>query len=109
MLPPKRSVDHDIETDPLAKIPSRRLFRLSPDELRPIRQYINENLEIGRIRLTKSSYGAPLFFEKQEGKPLRAVVDYRLLNKITRKNRTSTLRSDEMFDILGESKYFTRN
>ncbi len=31
-LPPKRSVDHEIETDSNAKIPNRRLFKLSPDE-----------------------------------------------------------------------------
>lgn len=107
-LPPKRSVDHEILTDPDSKIPHRRLFRLSPDELRATREYISENLANGRIRSSKSPYGAPLFFAKQEGKPLRAVVDYRLLNKITKKNNTPTPRSDEMFDILGCSRFFTK-
>lgn len=107
-LPPKKSMDHAIETEPDAKIPNRRLFKLSPDELRATREYIRENLENGRIRLSRSPYGAPLFFAKQTGKPLRGVVDYRMLNKITKKNRTPTPRSDEMFDILGGSKYFTK-
>lgn len=69
-LLPNRSVDHEIETDPNVKIPNRRLFRLSSDELRATRQYMNENLENGRIARSKSPYGAPLFFAKQVGNPL---------------------------------------
>ena len=107
-LPPVRSVDHEIVTDPNSKIPYRRLFHLSPEELRATREYIEENLKNGRIRRSKSPYGAPLFFAKKEGKPLRAVVDYRLLNKITKRNREPTPRSDEMFGMLGESKWFTK-
>ena len=107
-LPPTRSLDHEIITDPNAKIPNRRLFRLSSDELRATREYIKQNLENGRIRISKSPYGAPLFFAKQEGKPLRGVVDYRLLNKTTKKNSTPTPGSDEMFDILAGSKVFTK-
>ena len=30
-LPPKRSVDHQIETHPNEKVPNRRLFKLSPE------------------------------------------------------------------------------
>lgn len=107
-LPPKRSIDHEIITDKDAKIPNRRLFRLSPDELRATREYIKDNLESGRIRLSRSPYGAPLFFAKQKGKPLRGVVDYRLLNKITKKNSTPTPRADEMFDIISGSQFFTK-
>lgn len=84
-LPPIRSVDHEIETDPNSKIPYRLLFHLSPEELRAKREYIEENIKNGRNRRSKSPYGAPLFFAKKEGKPLRAVVDYRMLNKITKK------------------------
>lgn len=107
-LPPKRSVDHKIETNPEANIPNRGLYRLSPDELRATREYIAENLKNGRIRPSKSPYGAPLFFAKQAGKPLRGVVDYRMLNRITKRNRTPTPRSDEMFDVIGGSSYFTK-
>lgn len=107
-LPPKREVDHEIITEADEKIPNRRLFRLSPDELRATREYIKENIASGKIRISKSPYGAPLFFAKQEGKPLRGVVDYRMLNKITKRNSTPTPRSDEMFDIIGGSKYFSK-
>ncbi len=107
-LPPRRSVDHEIITEPDVKIPNRRLFRLSPEELRATREYIKENLENGRLRVSRSPYGAPFFFAKQEGKPLRGVVDYRMLNKITEKNRTPTPRTDEMYDLIGGSRYFTK-
>ena len=49
-----------------------------------------------------------MFFAKQEGKPLRGVVDYGMLNKITKKNSTPTPRSDEMFDVIGGSKIFSK-
>eukprot|EP00171_Calliarthron_tuberculosum_P005616 IDg5616t1 len=107
-LPPERGVDHEIVTLEGAKPPSRGLFRLSPDELRATREYIAENLRGGRIRPSTSPYGAPLFFAKVPGKPLRGVIDYRLLNKITRRNNTAVPRSDETFDILGGAKFFTK-
>lgn len=55
-LPPKWSVDHEIETDTSVKIPNRRLFKLSPDELSTTREYIRERkkadeLESARVRM----------------------------------------------------------
>ncbi len=105
-LPHQRTVDYEIETNPEAKITNRRLFWLSSEELRATREYIEDNLKSGRIRVSKIPCGAPLFFEKKEGKPLRGVVDYRMLNKITKKNSTPTFRSDEMFEIIGGSNFY---
>ena len=66
-LPPKRAVDHEIMTETSVKIPNHRLFRLSPEELRATRDYIDDNLKNGSIRLSKSPYGAALFFAKAPG------------------------------------------
>lgn len=72
---------YGILTDPSANIPNRRSFRLSLDELRATRKYIEENIKSGRIILSKIPYGAPLLFAKQEWKPHRGVVDYLMLNQ----------------------------
>ena len=107
-LPPKRSVDHEIETDKDSKPPHRPLYQLSPVELKAMKEYVQELLDKGKIRPSKSPYGAPLFFVKEEGKPLRGVVDYRALNRITKRNNAPLPRSDEMFDMLGEATVFSK-
>ena len=63
-LPPKRSADREIETDANKKIPNRWLFKLSFEGFRATRECIEENVRCSRIRLSKSPYGAFLFFAK---------------------------------------------
>ena len=60
-----------------------------------------------KIRPSKSPYGASLFFVKEKDK-LRGVVDYRALNRITKKNNSPLPRSDEMFVRLGGAKVFSK-
>ena len=107
-LPPERRIDHEIETDKDAKPPHRPLYQLSPIELKAMKDYVEDLLKKGKIRPSKSPYGAPLFFIKEKDKPLRGVVDYRALNRITKRNNTPLPRSDEMFDILGEARVFSK-
>ena len=99
-LPPVREVDHEIITDDSVKPPHRPLYQLSPLELSSMKNYVQDLLNKGKIRPSKSTYGAPFFFVKDNGKPLRAVVDYRGLNRITKRNNAPLPRSDEMFDML---------
>lgn len=106
-LPPKRSVDHTIEIEEDSKPPHRPIFQLSPAELLATKEYIVDLLKKGKIRPSRSPYGAPLFFVKQKGK-LRGVIDYRALNRITKPNNTPIPRSDEMFDRLGQAEYFSK-
>ena len=106
-LPPVRSVDHAIETEDGAKPPMRPLYQLSPAELVAVRTYVVDLLRKGKIRRSKSPYGAYLFFVKNKG-ALRAVVDYRALNRLTKRNRSPLPRTDEMFDRLGEARVFSK-
>ena len=106
-MPPKRSVDHEIQVGEDSKPPHRPLFQLSPVELEAAKEYVEKLLKSGRIRPSKSPYGAPLFFVKQNGK-LRGVVDYRALNRLTKKNNAPIPRSDEIFDRLGGAKFFSK-
>ena len=107
-LPPKREVDHEIVTIEGSKPPHRPLYQLSPVELSAMKDYVQKLLDTGKIRPSKSPYGAPLFFVKEKGKELRGVVDYRGLNRITKRNNAPIPRSDEMFDTLGEARVFSR-
>lgn len=106
-LPPERVVDHRIETQDGEKPPHRPLFQLSPAELLATKEYITDLLRKGKIRPSKSPYGAPLFFVKQKGS-LRGVIDYRALYRITKKNHSPIIRIEEMFDRLGGSEVFSK-
>ena len=107
-LPPERDIDHAIAIDQKAKPPHGHLFQLSPAELEAAKEYIQDLLKKGKIRPSKSPYGASLFFVKEKGKSLRGVVDYRALNRITKRNNTPLPRSDEMLDQLGGARVFSK-
>jgi len=51
--------------------------------------FLEENLHTGRIRPSKSSITAPVFFIKKKDGLLRLVQDYRVLNAVTVKNKYS--------------------
>jgi hypothetical protein len=57
-------VDHSIETEPGAKPPHRPFYQLSPAELHTAKEYVIDMMHKGKIRPSKSPYGAPLFFVK---------------------------------------------
>jgi hypothetical protein len=107
-LPPKRSVDHAIETEPGAKPPHRSSYQLSHAELQAAKEYVVDLMKKGKIRPNRSLYGAPLFIVKDGDKPLRGVVDYRALNRITKRNNKTLPRSDEMFDRLEGTRAFSK-
>ena len=72
----------------LGKIPpSGWLYPLSRDELELLKEYLEEMVKNGKIRLGKGRAGAPIFFAKQPNKKLRIVVNYRGLNTITIKDK----------------------
>lgn len=106
-LPPRREVDHKIEILPYSKPPHRGIFQLSSAELLATKDYVTKLLKKGKIRPSKSPYGAPLFFVKQKDQ-LRGVVDYRALNRITKHNNAPIPRTDEMFDRLGQARYYSK-
>lgn len=106
-LPLERSVDHHIEIEKNAKTPSRPTFQLSPAELLVTKDDISYLINTGKIMPSKSPYGDPFFFVKRKGK-LRGVIDYRGLNRITKRNNTPLSTTDEMFDRLGRARIFSK-
>lgn len=70
--------------------PHRRLFILSPAELEASRDHITKHLNSGKMKQIKSPYWVPLFFFKENYKPLRGYLYYRSLNRIKMKEISST-------------------
>jgi len=86
-LPAYGEQDMTIDLESGNQPPSGKLYPLSPDELELLKEYLDEILKNGKIRPSKSSAGAPIFFARQANGKLRIVVDYRGLNAITIKDK----------------------
>jgi hypothetical protein len=73
-----------------------------------LKKQLADLLQKGFIRLSVSPFGAPvLFVHKKEG-TLRLCVDYRVLNKLTIKNKYPLPRIEDLMDRLAGSRYFSK-
>lgn len=108
-LPPRRPWDHAIELKPDAEAPSRtKVYPLSPAEQKELDAFLEENLQSGRIRPSKSPIAAPVFFVKKKDGSLRLVQDYRKLNAVTIKNSYPLPLIEELVNKLQNARFFTK-
>jgi hypothetical protein len=114
-LPPLRGrgIDHEIElirdlNGKEPEVPWGPLYSMSKDELLVLRKTLSELLDKGFIRVSNSSAAAPILFVRKPGGGLRFCVDYRALNKITRKDRYPLPLIQETLRNLSEAKVFTK-
>jgi hypothetical protein len=107
-LPPDRGDSMRIETDPTADPPVRPVIRLSIAELDELKKQLTDLLNKGFISPSTSPYGAPVLFVKKKEGTLRMCVDYRGLNRSTKKNRHPLPRIDELIDRFRTAKVFSK-
>jgi hypothetical protein len=77
-------------------------------KLATLHEYIDENLSKNFIRHSKSHVGAPILFVKKKDGSLHMYVDYRELNKVTKKNRYPLPLILELLEQLGSAKIFIK-
>src|SRR3954471_13318832 len=107
-LPPKRITDHQIELEPGSRPPWHPIYRMSPLELDTMRKELDKLLTNGSIEPSTSPFGAPVIFVKKKNGELRMCIDYRALNKITKKNRFPIPLIDDLIDRLQGASIFTK-
>ena len=73
-----------------------------------LRRTLTELLNKGFIRVSNSPVVVPVFFVRKPGSGLRFCVDYRRLNKITKKDRYPLPLIYETFRNIGKAKWFTK-
>jgi hypothetical protein len=81
---------------------------MSRDELLVLRKTLIEYLDKGFIRVSNSPASVLILFVRKPGGGLRFCVDYRRLNKITRKDRYLLLLIYETLQSIGRAKWFTK-
>jgi hypothetical protein len=107
-LPPSRNVDHHIDVLPGSLPPSRPTYQLSLAEMDELRRQLDDLLDRGFIRPSKSPYGAPVLFVRKKEGDMRMCVDYRALNKQTIKNTYPLPRINELLDRLNGATVFSK-
>jgi hypothetical protein len=107
ILPPHSRHEHAIEIEG-GEPPYGPLYNLSVSELRVLREYLDDALAKGWIRPSTSPAGAPILFVPKKDGTLRLCVDYRGLNRVTKKNRYPLPLINETMDRLVGAKIFTK-
>jgi hypothetical protein len=107
-LPPHRSYDLKIELEEGASPPPGRMYSLSPTELEALRTFIDEHLNNGFIRPSKSPHGAPILFVKKKSGELWLCVDYRGLNRISKKDRYPLPLLSDLLDTPKKARVYTK-
>jgi hypothetical protein len=67
--------------------PHNFIYKLLKNELKILKDHLNENFERGYIQRFINSVGTPILFVFKKDEGFRLYVDYRSFNKITIKNR----------------------
>jgi len=86
VLAPHREYNLKVELEEGVPLLPGRLYSLSPIELETLQGFIDKNLRFGFICPTSSSHAAPVLFVKKKDGSLRLCIDYRGLNKISKKD-----------------------
>jgi len=107
-LPPHRDYDLKIELEEGTSPPLGTLYSLSLVELSALRTFIDENLNTGFIRPASSSHAALVLFVKKKDGSLRLCVDFRGLNKITKKDRYPLPLISDLLDSPSHAKIYSK-
>ncbi|RAQ93876.1 retrotransposon nucleocapsid protein [Stemphylium lycopersici] len=107
-LPPHRSHDHDIRLLEGKTPPFGPLYPMSREELKALKEWLEENLRKGFIRPSSSPAASPVLFVKKPDGGLRFCVDYRGLNNISVKDRYPLPLVKESLNSLKGMKYFSK-
>jgi len=86
VLPPHHPYDLKINLKEGSQPPVGPIYSLSASEQEALKEFIEENLNTGFIQPTSSPHGAPVLFVKKKDGSLNLCVDFRGLNRISKKD-----------------------
>ena len=107
-LPLHRNYNLKINLEEGTSPPLGTLYSLSPVELSTLWTFIDENLGTGFIRPTASSHAAPVLFVKKKDSSLQLCVDFRGLNKITKKDHYPLPLISNLLDSPSQAKIYSK-
>ena len=107
-IPPHRPYDHKIDLLDGTTPPHSHIYNMSELELKALKDYLDDMTQKGFIRPSSSPAGAPVLFVKKKDGSLRLCVDYRGLNRITKRNRYPIPLIGTLIDRLSTAKIYSK-
>jgi hypothetical protein len=107
-MPPDREVEFFIDLLPGTAPISKRLYRMSVEELKELKKQLMELQEVGYIRPSSSTWGTPVLFVQKKDGSQRMCVGYRSLNDVTIKNKYPLTRIEDLFDHMRGARVFSK-
>ncbi|XP_042067228.1 uncharacterized protein LOC121810533 [Salvia splendens] len=107
-VPPARLFDHRIHLLPGTRPINVRPYRYPYFQKTEIEKQVHDMLEQGIIRHSHSPFSSPVLLIRKKDGTFRFCIDYRALNKATVPDHFPIPTAEELFDVLGSAKYFTK-
>ena len=102
----KSTVKHRINTEHHTPV-SQGAYRVSSTERRIIQEEVTKMLKKGVIQPSESPWSSPVVLVKKKDGSWRFCVDYRRLNKLTKKDVYPLPRIDDTLDCLKGAQFFS--
>lgn len=81
--------------------------RIPPTLYSEVRDCLADMLDSGVIRPSSSAWASPMVLVRKSDGSLRMCIDYRGINRVTKKDAYALPRIEETLDTLGGAKYFS--
>ena len=107
-VPPSRPYDHEINLDGAFTPKIGKVYPLSPDEQKATKDFLDENLTSGKIRLSNSPQASPFFFVKKKDGGLSPCQDYCYVNEHTIHDTYPLPLISDLINKLRDAKVFTK-
>ena len=109
IVSPHSKYDHKIELVNGGKDHSQAVLRgMSKPQLEFVKKFLEENLKKGFIEASRAPCSSPILLAKKPGRGIRCCVDYRRLNKLTKKDAYPIPLIAETLAQLKRAKVFTK-
>ena len=105
--PKHGSWDHEIFIQEEKHLRSESMRKIFYTKMQTLKKFLEKNTERKYLRRSKFSARYQILFVSKKNEKLRLCVNYRQLNDITIKDRTSLSRIDETMDRLQGANEFT--